>query len=150
MQRKKKRVESQESDLSIHKLYETMTSVIQNFDESIHECKKFNEAKVHRKYEVVIDEQQKKIHQLHSRLMEEQRVRSPSKKYIEELLNKLVEYKDLNKNLMLKNEELDFENSNLKRKLEAYECSLGNERMRKEGGQNDNVIVEVSGNALKI
>lgn len=99
-----------------------MTSVIQNFDESIYECKKFNQAKVHRKYEVVIDEQQKKIHQLHSRLMEQQRVRSPSKRYIEELLNQLVEYKDSNKNLILKNEELDSENSNLKKKLEAYEC----------------------------
>lgn len=49
-------------------------------------------------------------------------MRSPSKRYIEELLNQLVEYKDSNKNLILKNEELDSENSNLKKKLEAYEC----------------------------
>jgi hypothetical protein len=45
----------------IDELYKTIQDVINDYDSSIKECKKYNEAKIHRKYEVTIGNLEKKI-----------------------------------------------------------------------------------------
>ena len=58
---KKKKVLSSPEDLSVSKLYETMNMVVSDLDTSIKECKRYNEAKIHRKYEIIINDLQKRI-----------------------------------------------------------------------------------------
>lgn len=38
-----------------------MTNVVSGLDQSINQCKKYNEAKIHRKYEIIINDQRKRI-----------------------------------------------------------------------------------------
>ncbi len=38
-----------------------MNSVVSGLDDSINSCKKYNEAKIHRKYEIILNDQSKRI-----------------------------------------------------------------------------------------
>lgn len=67
--------------------------MIKNFETSINRCKRYNEAKINRKYEIVINDLQNEIKKLTNRLKIEQDSKSPTKKYITNLLDQLVLYK---------------------------------------------------------
>lgn len=58
---KKKRQPVQLNDVSVSKIYETMNMVMSDLDTSIQECKKYNEAKIHRKYEIIIADLRSRI-----------------------------------------------------------------------------------------
>ena len=51
-------------------------------DNSINRCKNYNEAKVNRKYEIVIKDLESEIRKLSQKLKLEQEARSPTKKHI--------------------------------------------------------------------
>lgn len=67
--------------------------MIEQFDRDINICKKYNEAKINRKYEIVIHDLQAEIARLRHHLALEQQSRSPSKKHISDLLEKMVALK---------------------------------------------------------
>jgi hypothetical protein len=67
--------------------------MIQDLDKGISICKKYNEAKINRKYEIVIHDLQAEIARLRHNLNLEQQSRSPSKKHVSDLLEKMVAFK---------------------------------------------------------
>ena len=89
----KKKKPSVDKEAEVKKLYETVNLVVSDLDVSIRDCKKYNEAKIHRKYEILIADLRKRISFLEEKIKEEQRARSPSKRYVEDLLDKLIKYK---------------------------------------------------------
>lgn len=91
--------------------------MLASFDSEIKKCKRFNEVKTHRKYEVMIRDLEIQNEQLAAKLQKEQLMRSPTKDYMTELLQKIVELKrtvdqlkqqiaDLNAALLEKQEEV--------------------------------------------
>lgn len=66
----KKKITPPPQDHSVDKLYETVNMVVSDLDVSIKECKKYNEAKIHRKYEIMINDLQKRIRFLEEKIKE--------------------------------------------------------------------------------
>jgi len=60
--------------------------MIKEFDTGINRCKKYNEAKIHRKYEIIINDLQAEIKRLQDNLKLEQDARSPTKKHVSDIL----------------------------------------------------------------
>lgn len=65
--------------------------MIKEFDSGITLCKKYNEAKINRKYEIIIHDLQAEIKRLQDSLKLEQDARSPTKKHVSDILEKLVQ-----------------------------------------------------------
>lgn len=82
--------------LDIPELYVKAGEMVAQFDSSINRCKTYNEAKVNRKYEIMVKDLEGEIRKLSQKLKLEQEARSPTKKHISEILDKLVSYKDEN------------------------------------------------------
>ena len=79
---------------SYKNLYSSIKQVLSGFDNSITDCKKYNEAKIHRKYEIRIADLEEEIKMLKEKVSYEQSARDPSKKYVENLVDQLVMYKN--------------------------------------------------------
>lgn len=88
--------------------------MINQFDQGISLCKKYNEAKINRKYEIIITDLQKEIKRLQDNLKLEQDARSPTKKHVSDILEKLVFFKN-------ENELLQRDNDYLKTKVKELE-----------------------------
>ena len=70
--------------------------MIDEFDDNIIQCKRYNEAKIHRKYEMKIASLERQIKILIDKVEAEHKARDPSKKYVEDLVHQLVLYKNEN------------------------------------------------------
>lgn len=81
------------------KVYGDAQEFIKNFDSSIIKCKRFNEVKTYRKYEVIMRDMELEIVKLKDKLQMEEQMRTPTKEYLSDILNKLVEYKTDNERL---------------------------------------------------
>jgi FtsZ-binding cell division protein ZapB len=77
--------------------------MISGLDKGISLCKKYNEAKINRKYEIIISDLQTEIKRLQDNLTLEQDARSPTKKHISDILEKLVFFKNENERLNREN-----------------------------------------------
>lgn len=113
-ERNSARVDVGTEDSPLTQLYGQADSMILQLDKGINTCKKYNEAKINRKYEIVINDLQAEIAKLRHNLTLEQQSRSPSKKHISDLLEKMVTFK-------LENEALAKENHDLKSKIKLLE-----------------------------
>lgn len=91
--------------------------MIHELDRGISICKKYNEAKINRKYEIIINDLQAEIAKLRMSLNLEKQNRSPGKKHVSDLLEKMVAFK-------LDNEALLKENNELKAKVKLLEEEL--------------------------
>lgn len=80
-------------------IYGEAQEFIRNFDTTIVKCKRFNEVKTYRKYEVIMRDMELEIMKLRDKLQMEEQMRSPTKEYLSDILNKLVEYKNDNERL---------------------------------------------------
>ncbi len=80
--------------------------MISELDKGINLCKKYNEAKINRKYEIIITDLQNEIKRLQDNLKLEQDARSPTKKHVSDILEKLVIFKNENEALQKENGEL--------------------------------------------
>lgn len=78
--------------------------MIKELDKDISICKKYNEAKINRKYEIVINDLQAEISRLSHNLTLEKQSRSPSKKHVSDLLEKMVAFKLENEALIRENQ----------------------------------------------
>jgi hypothetical protein len=107
-------VELGNDDSSLNNLYGKADSMILELDKGINICKKYNEAKINRKYEIVINDLQTEIAKLRHNLSLEKESRSPSKKHVSDLLEKMVAFK-------LENESLVKENQDLRNRLKLLE-----------------------------
>ena len=88
--------------------------MISDLDKGISRCKKYNEAKINRKYEIIIHDLQAEIRRLQENLKLEQDARSPTKKHISDILEKLVAFRT-------ENQELQEENQKLREKIRGLE-----------------------------
>lgn len=104
-------------DSSITNLYGKADSMIKELDSGINLCKKYNEAKINRKYEIIIHDLQAEIKRLQDNLKLEQDARSPTKKHVSDILEKLVQ-------LRAENEALQKDNQELKDKIKSLEGEL--------------------------
>ena len=75
-------------------LYGEAGDMIKNFDTTIERCKRYNEAKINRKYEMIITDLESEVRKLTQKLKIEQDARSPTKKHVTEILDQLVTYKE--------------------------------------------------------
>lgn len=57
-------------------------------------CKRFNEVKTYRKYEVIMRDMELEIIRLKDKLQMEEQMKSPTKDYLSDILNKLVDYRN--------------------------------------------------------
>lgn len=99
-------------------MHQTIDGIISDYDHEIKECKKYNEARIHRKYQIALKDFEKHIKYLDDQVKAERQARSPSKKFVEDLVNKLVKFKH-------ENEDLKRENTLLKNKVEELTFRLG-------------------------
>jgi hypothetical protein len=63
----------------ITSIYQQTQHILENFDSEITKCKRFNEAKTNRKYEMIVRGLQIQNEQLTAKLTKEQLLRSPTK-----------------------------------------------------------------------
>lgn len=91
--------------------------MIKDLDTGINRCKKYNEAKINRKYEIIINDLQAEIKRLQESLKLQQDARSPTKKHVSDILEKLVQ-------LRSDNEELQKDNQILKGKIKMLEDQI--------------------------
>lgn len=94
--------------------------MISELDKGISLCKRYNEAKINRKYEIIITDLQKEIKRLQDNLKLEQDARSPTKKHVSDILEKLVAFKNDKENL-------DKENLELRSRIKALEELIENQ-----------------------
>lgn len=88
-------------------IYLETQHILETFDSEIKKCKRFNEVKTYRKYEVIIRDLEIQNEQLAAKLKKEELMRSPTKEYIADLLNKIIELKHHTEQLNLRIEELN-------------------------------------------
>lgn len=88
---------------NLNKLYGKADNMISELDKGISLCKKYNEAKINRKYEIIITDLQSEIKRLQDNLKLEQDARSPTKKHVSDILEKLVTFKNQNEALQKEN-----------------------------------------------
>lgn len=107
-------------DSNLNNLYGKADSMISELDKGISLCKRYNEAKINRKYEIIITDLQKEIKRLQDNLKLEQDARSPTKKHVSDILEKLVAFKNDKENL-------DKENLELRSRIKALEELIENQ-----------------------
>ena len=95
-----------------------------DLDKGINLCKKYNEAKINRKYEIIINDLQAEIKRLQDNLKLEQDARSPTKKHVSDILEKLVFFKSENEQLQKDNKELHERIKGLEEQLQTQNAAI--------------------------
>ena len=89
----------------------------------IEQCKKYNEAKIHRKYEIIIDDLNKENNQLKDKLAMELKARPASQTYVSDLIDKMITLRNNNHALEQSNTQLTLAINRLETKYEPMVAS---------------------------
>ena len=99
--------------------------MIKDLDSGINLCKKYNEAKINRKYQIIIHDLQAEIKRLQDNLKLEQDARSPTKKHVSDILEKLVQLRAENQGLHKNNQELKDKIKHLEDQIFMQSTAIG-------------------------